>query len=103
MNWKSLGKKSLFVATGVFALGVVLSANALKPHWQDSCDTEISQPLNAQSPCALVANEKVNWFDWIGGKSRSYQFHFLDLLELLYSNDSESRDSMGSSAPTGSM
>lgn len=33
--------------------------------------------------------DRVSWFSWFSGDSASYQFHFLDLLELLYHNDSE--------------
>lgn len=32
----------------------------------------------------------INWFTWLSGKTRSNQFHYLDLLELL-SRHSESK------------
>lgn len=35
---------------------------------------------------SLVA-ETVSWHDWFTGQSASVQFHFLDLLELLYQRD----------------
>ncbi|WP_100658019.1 hypothetical protein [Alteromonas flava] len=102
MNWKSCSKKSFGVALGVFTLGFVLSASALKPRWQGNCEQQFAVDLQTQPTCVTKTNESIGWFDWIGGKSRSYQFHFLDLLELLYSNDSEHNDRVGS-GPTSSL
>ena len=54
--------------------------------------TEFNPKLPAshiQNQCARHKDgvEEVSWFSWIAGKSPSFQFHFLDLLELLHSDD----------------
>lgn len=47
-------------------------------------------PVNtADNECALDQATQVSWLSWVSGKSLSYQFHFLDLLELLYGNSAE--------------
>lgn len=40
----------------------------------------LSHPINR---CASTQSGAVSWYSWISGKSGSYQFHFIDLLELL--------------------
>ena len=47
-----------------------------------SFDNELpmSHPINR---CASQQSSGVSWSSWIRGRSPSYQFHFIDLLELL--------------------
>ncbi|MDU0352796.1 hypothetical protein RS130_01630 [Paraglaciecola aquimarina] len=40
----------------------------------------LSHPINK---CAATQSDAVSWSSWIKGSSSSYQFHFIDLLELL--------------------
>jgi hypothetical protein len=40
----------------------------------------ISHPVNR---CAARQSQGVSWSNWFTGRSSSYQFHFIDLLELL--------------------
>lgn len=40
----------------------------------------VSHPANR---CAAAQSQGVSWSEWFTGRSRSYQFHFIDLLELL--------------------
>ena len=52
------------------------------------CNDNISYNSNLPSShpnnrCASQAND-VSWRNWITGNSRSSQFHFIDLLELLH-------------------
>lgn len=39
---------------------------------------------NPTSTCSALLTPEVSWLEWVAGKSTSYQFHFFDLLELLY-------------------
>lgn len=49
-------------------------------------DLPVSHPKNK---CAKQQLHGVSWSSWFTGRSSSYQFHFIDLLELLSrSNDS---------------
>ena len=40
----------------------------------------VSHPMNR---CAKEQSQGVSWSEWFSGRSSSYQFHFIDLLELL--------------------
>jgi len=40
----------------------------------------VSHPVNR---CATEQSQGVSWSQWFAGRSSSYQFHFIDLLELL--------------------
>ncbi|MGL4473848.1 MAG: hypothetical protein ACRCT7_05230 [Shewanella sp.] len=77
-----------FIAVAI-ALTALLSLNVLKPDSTTThCDgvtTELNTSLPSSHPlnrCALVA-KPVSWMQWIMGNSRSMQFHFIDLLELM--------------------
>lgn len=54
-----------------------------------------SHPANR---CASGQQADVSWFTWFSGRSKSYQFHYLDLLELL-SRSSDDSDSASVIAP----
>tara|TARA_R110002153_G_scaffold3042_5_gene14412 strand:- start:7277 stop:7579 length:303 start_codon:yes stop_codon:yes gene_type:complete len=92
MNKKS---KSLCTLTGVTLTGLVVVAilnvsmirldernvfcgdldNVVLDH-----DFPVSHPVNR---CAAEQSQGVSWSEWFTGRSSSYQFHFIDLLELL--------------------
>ncbi|GAC16056.1 hypothetical protein [Aliiglaciecola lipolytica] len=44
--------------------------------------TADSNPANPVNRCANANQKNVSWMSWFSGRSR-YQFHYLDLLELL--------------------
>lgn len=52
-----------------------------------SVDAEVDNTLPISHPanrCASgAASEGVNWANWLAGHSSGFQFHYLDLLELL--------------------
>ena len=98
MNWKSSSKKlTLGIATGLLTASVLNSVVVDSTLISQNCTSSLSNPGYALQTdtkntglltnCVVPVSETVNWFDWIGGKSSSYQFHFLDLLELLYGDD----------------
>lgn len=95
--------KSLFTLTRVSLAG--LAAVAILSVSQVSSDNKnvfcgmlenvvldqelpISHPANR---CVSEQSQGVSWSEWFTGRSSSYQFHFIDLLELLSrSGNSES-------------
>lgn len=92
MNRKS---KSLFTLTGMtfsgLALVTALSVTQVSSDDQNAfcgnlenvvLDQElpVSHPINK---CAAGKSQGVSWSEWFTGRSSSYQFHFIDLLELL--------------------
>lgn len=50
-------------------------------------DLPMSHPTNR---CASEQSAKVSWSSWFSGAASNSQFHYLDLLELLYSASDES-------------
>ncbi|GGW78808.1 hypothetical protein GCM10007391_09300 [Alteromonas halophila] len=68
-------------------------------HWQAQMDVQTSTSIQIrdEQPQCNGDVTGVSWYSWLAGKSVSYQFHFLDLLELLYSND-DKRGHFGASA-----
>jgi hypothetical protein len=92
----NLRPKSLFTFSGLTLAG--LATIAILSFFQASSDDRsafcgdldnvvldhelpVSHPANR---CATVEQaEGVSWSEWFTGRSSSYQFHFIDLLELL--------------------
>ncbi|WP_240224269.1 hypothetical protein [Rheinheimera hassiensis] len=64
----------------VISAGIIAGALSLAlPDWVAN---QHCQPLiQSAMPCTEV--DQQNWLSWFTGKSRSTQFHFVDLLELL--------------------
>ncbi len=42
-----------------------------------------AEPVNPLAISSLCKPSQQSWFSWLQGNSRSTQFHFVDLLELL--------------------
>jgi hypothetical protein len=81
---------SAFIATIVFAQTSGLGED-------DFCANSVNVQFNHQLPmnhpvnrCAVKQHTDVSWSTWLTGRSKSYQFHYLDLLELLSRNSDES-------------
>lgn len=92
MNWKS---KSLFsvlsAPLAIVALVAYLSvqnnfSSELNAFCADMGNVAMDKNLPASHPknkCASQPQHGVSWSSWFTGRSSSYQFHFIDLLELL--------------------
>jgi hypothetical protein len=92
MNRKS---KSLFTLTGMTLTGLVFVAilsvsNVSLDNSNVFCGNLESVVLDQELPvshpanrCAADQSQGVSWSEWFTGRSSSYQFHFIDLLELL--------------------
>lgn len=102
MNRKS---KSLFTLIGVtlaslatvsvlsFSQGSLNDENAFCGNLESVVfdhNLPVSHPVNR---CAANQSQGVSWSEWFTGRSSSYQFHFIDLLELLSrSGDSQAKN-----------
>ncbi|WP_334031353.1 hypothetical protein [Alteromonas sp. P256] len=85
-----------FALCGVVALASATMVSA--PNARSSvCDFQPVTEFNPKLPASHILNqcaryqegvEEVSWLSWVAGKSSSFQFHFLDLLELLHSDNS---------------
>ena len=92
MNRKST---SLFTLTGLTLTGLALIAISSGPQasLDDKnvfCQHSENVVLDLELPvshllnrCATDQSHGVSWSAWFSGRSSSYQFHFIDLLELL--------------------
>ncbi|RDV26708.1 hypothetical protein DXV75_06900 [Alteromonas aestuariivivens] len=73
-----------------FIIGLVMIPGSRDSDWcsRGSSVMERHTSVNGEEvACASGADDwilEVSWLSWISGKSSTYQFHFLDLLELLY-------------------
>ena len=90
----SLGMKKHMMVAGIAAGAIVFGAYSI----QGTSDSTLSSSCTCQESNALqyqpndkCANQQVqqSWFAWLTGDSRSAQFHYLDLLELLSRDDSK--------------
>ena len=52
-----------------------------------SVNADHIQSLNHAKGCRTSPSTDVSWTAWLTGDSRSNQFHYLDLLELLFRDD----------------
>lgn len=68
--------KAAFICLALTAGMLVLTAHS--PPAQIGCQTAAERQLATH-----CNNSQQSWFSWFQGKSRSTQFHFVDLLELL--------------------
>ncbi|HET8817501.1 MAG TPA: hypothetical protein VFM61_08650 [Pseudidiomarina sp.] len=87
-------------ASIVVVCGMVLLGSMLSPSWQarannvtQQCDDLLKNTEQKQAYEECTALEKeVTWKSWFSGQSRSTQFHFLDLFELLFGSSDTKRD-----------
>ncbi|MBU2114849.1 MAG: hypothetical protein KKE94_13885 [Gammaproteobacteria bacterium] len=68
--------KAAFICLALIAGMLVFTAYSTPA--QAGCQTAAEHQLAIH-----CSNSQQSWFSWFQGKSRSTQFHFVDLLELL--------------------
>lgn len=86
-----LKTRTLFIAALVTAsVGVV----SFESHNEDSLiAASCGCQKTVQSGASVCENKASSeWLNWLIGNSGSAQFHYLDLLELLLSNDNRSKN-----------
>ncbi|GIU45845.1 hypothetical protein [Shewanella colwelliana] len=75
------------VVVGMTAVGV---QNLTDTASNSACVCDGNNSYNSSLPASHPSNrcaqesDNVSWTNWFAGKSRSNQFHFVDLLELLH-------------------
>lgn len=87
MNRKSKASLSTFGAVSLFVLMIAqvsfVKGDSLCANFDAvkfNAELPMSHPINR---CASEQKNDVSWTSWFSGRSPSYQFHYLDLLELL--------------------
>ena len=68
--------------TGLVAVAILSVSQTSLDHRNAFCGNleNVSHPVNR---CAAEQSQGVSLSEWFTGRSSSYQFHFIDLLELL--------------------
>lgn len=87
----TLKTRTLFIAALVTAsVGVV----SFESHNESALIAANCSCQKTTQSGASICETKVSseWFNWLIGNSGSAQFHYLDLLELLLSSDSRSKN-----------
>ncbi len=82
--------QSVFSATACSLVAVVLMFQAHSTSEDVFCEGQENAVVNTALPlshpdnlCATRNISDVSWGAWLAGRSKGYQFHYLDLLELL--------------------
>ncbi|MCC2617387.1 hypothetical protein LJ739_14135 [Aestuariibacter halophilus] len=91
---------------GVLSAALVFQVSGLDASARCGCDGSVSYDnrLPASHPanrCALAASEEVSWVSWMSGRASNYQFHYLDLLELLTRSSDDQATPTPSQPSTG--
>lgn len=63
----------------------------------EQCQSNTFNSVTHTTVCHTPIHEKRTWFSWLAGDSRSAQFHYLDLLELLSSSEEQQSRSLAPS------
>ena len=85
-------KVKTLAALGSVTAGVWMLASVSALDQAEQCHQKVTSVANAEhveSECG--SQMQISWRAWASGKSLSFQFHFFDLLELLYGGESDSR------------
>lgn len=105
------GRTTKILAATAFSVSAVLLTYGV---WAESenrsnmtlaCDCDANVEYNNRLPashpnnrCALPEHD-VSWKNWISGKSRSNQFHFLDLIELWHGHQDKPLNDLPANNP----
>lgn len=75
---------AFMVVMALFVKATPSQQYALMCSCNDNVEYDTKLPMShPTNRCATQQKSAVSWSSWFSGKSRSSQFHYLDLLELL--------------------
>lgn len=95
-NIKSVGL--LAVATLAVGMTAVNVKDDTQTANSSACECDSNAVYNSALPASHPSNrcaqpsDNVSWINWLTGNSRSSQFHFVDLLELLHGHKTSPMD-----------
>lgn len=99
MNTYQIGKVTLkpvlsvFSATALMFVAYFATSSNQEQLLAENCACSDTTTYNSSLPSSHPNNrcatqsDNVSWGSWVTGNSRSSQFHFLDLLELLHGSE----------------
>jgi hypothetical protein len=74
----------------LFAAALAVPVFFMSTSSSDDSNTQCTPSLANANACIMEHNANNNWFAWISGSSRSTQFQFIDLFELLHGDEDKS-------------
>ncbi|MCE9680226.1 hypothetical protein LZP69_13760 [Shewanella sp. AS1] len=86
----SVNIKSLILPS---AIALVVSFIAINTQEKNTlsvatdCNYDTALPASHPNNLCEAQIDNISWVNWLAGNSRSSQFHFLDLLELLHGHE----------------
>lgn len=81
-----LGLIFIMVTTALLVWLVNPAQQSSQANLTQQCDAVMHNLESKQGSACDAPSEQVTWHSWATGQSRSTQFHFFDLLELLFSD-----------------
>ncbi|MFQ6371950.1 hypothetical protein [Shewanella sp. YIC-542] len=93
-------KSALILATAAGSVGLtavtvqtlLITDNSRSKYCSQITDYNTQLPGNSPNNRCAVQEDDLSWGSWFSGKSRSGQFHFIDLLELLHGHERKPLD-----------
>jgi len=82
-------KTGILIASALLLIGAFSFGSSSEQELSSINNCHNTQTVSANSTLStcIKIEEESSWFSWLTGDSRSAQFHYLDLLELLTSSD----------------
>ena len=82
-------KTGILIASALLLIGAFSFGSSSEQELSSVNNCYNTQTVSANStlPTCIKIEEESSWFSWLTGDSRSAQFHYLDLLELLTSSE----------------
>ncbi|MBB1279962.1 hypothetical protein [Pseudoalteromonas sp. SR41-1] len=82
-------KIGILIASALLLIGAFSFGSSSEQELSSVSNCHNTQVVSAQNTltACIKAEEESSWFSWLTGDSRSAQFHYLDLLELLTSSE----------------
>ncbi len=84
-------KTGILIASALLLIGAFSFGSSSEQELSSVGNCHNTQVVSAQNTLTTItcikAEEESSWFSWLTGDSRSAQFHYLDLLELLTNSD----------------
>ncbi len=84
-------KVKTLAALGSVTAGLWMLASVSALDQAEQCRQEITSGATQRDKSECSSQMPISWRAWASGKSLSIQFHFFDLLELLYGGESDGR------------
>jgi hypothetical protein len=88
-KYSHTAKKRLSLAVAL-AVPLFFISSASEDYHYGHCSTSATAKTQINSNCLVKSAANNSWLHWFSGQSRSIQFQFIDLFELVHTAEEES-------------